>query len=96
MSETAANDDTRKPMLATLLHEGVYRIVMQRPERMNALSTEMMTALASELDKAASDPDVRVVLIGAEGKLFSAGHDLKELTLHRADEDGAGRSSSGP
>ena len=39
MSETAANDEIQKPMLATLLHEGVYRIVMQRPERMNALSS---------------------------------------------------------
>ena len=31
MANTAANDQVQKPMLATLLHEGVYRIVMQRP-----------------------------------------------------------------
>lgn len=82
------NDSADKPMLATLLHEGVYRIVMQRPEKMNALSMEMMTALSEELTQAAENPDVRVVLLGAEGKVFCAGHDLKELTSARAEEDG--------
>lgn len=88
MSDTAANDQSEKPMLSTLLHEGVYRIVMQRPERMNALSTQMMAALSEELTRAAGDPAVRVVLLGAKGKVFCAGHDLKELTAARADADG--------
>ena len=88
MTDAAANDMAEKPMLATLLHEGVYRIVMQRPERMNALSSEMMSALSAELTKAAENPDVRVVLLGAEGKVFCAGHDLKELTSARAEADG--------
>lgn len=88
MSEAAANDDAQKPLLSTLLHEGVYRIVMQRPERMNALSREMMSALSDELTKAEADPNVRVVLLGAEGKVFCAGHDLKELTAARAESDG--------
>lgn len=88
MSDTAANDDIQKPLLATLLHEGVYRIVMQRPEQLNSLSSRMMSALAEELDQAAANPDVRVILLGAEGKVFCAGHDLKELTAARADADG--------
>ncbi|MCX2723258.1 enoyl-CoA hydratase [Roseibium salinum] len=88
MSDNAANDDVQKPLLGTLLHRGVYRIVMQRPERMNALSSEMMTALSAELAKAAEDPEVRVVLLGAEGTVFCAGHDLKELTAARAEADG--------
>ncbi|MEP0234271.1 enoyl-CoA hydratase [Roseibium sp.] len=86
--ETAASDANSKPLLATLLHQGVYRIVMQRPEKMNALSREMMSALSAELTKAAEDPDVRVVVLGAEGKVFCAGHDLKELTAARAEADG--------
>ncbi|WP_153768775.1 enoyl-CoA hydratase [Labrenzia sp. CE80] len=86
--ETAASDADGKPLLATLLHQGVYRIVMQRPEKMNALSREMMSALSAELTKAAEDPDVRVVVLGAEGKVFCAGHDLKELTAARAEADG--------
>ena len=87
MSDAAANDETQKPMLATLLHQGVFRIVMQRPERMNALSTDMMTALSDKLAEAQDNPDVRVILLGAEGKVFCAGHDLKELTAARAEAD---------
>ncbi|MBS8259817.1 enoyl-CoA hydratase [Roseibium polysiphoniae] len=86
--ETATSDADGKPLLATLLHQDVYRIVMQRPEKMNALSREMMSALSAELTKAAEDPDVRVVVLGAEGKVFCAGHDLKELTAARAEADG--------
>lgn len=81
-------DTSQTPPLATLLHEGVYRIVMQRPDRMNALSAQMMTALSAELQRAADDPQVRVILLGAEGKVFCAGHDLKELTAARAQADG--------
>lgn len=89
MSDAAAASSSaaEKPLVATLLHEGVYRIVMQRPERMNALSREMMTALSEELTKAQQNKDVRVILLGAEGKVFCAGHDLKELTAARAEAD---------
>ncbi|MBO0344674.1 enoyl-CoA hydratase [Roseibium sp. CAU 1637] len=83
-----AQTNVSKPLLGTLLHEGVYRIVMQRPEKMNALSRDMMSALSAELSHAAEDPEVRVILLGAEGKVFCAGHDLKELTLARGDTDG--------
>ncbi|MTH94980.1 enoyl-CoA hydratase [Roseibium sp. RKSG952] len=89
MTDAAATSQTAEtPLLATLLHEGVYRIVMQRPESMNALSSAMMSALSAELAKAAENPDIRVILLGAEGKVFCAGHDLKELTAARADADG--------
>ncbi len=89
MSDAAAasSSPAERPLLSTLLHEGVYRIVMQRPERMNALSREMMTALSKELARAEENKDVRVILLGAEGKVFCAGHDLKELTAARAEAD---------
>jgi enoyl-CoA hydratase/carnithine racemase len=87
-SKTAEPQASEKPILATLLHNGVLRIVMQRPEKMNALSREMMSALSAELTNAADNPQVRVVLLGAEGKVFCAGHDLKELTAARAEADG--------
>jgi enoyl-CoA hydratase/carnithine racemase len=54
----------------------------------NALSIELMEALQAEIDAARDDDAVRVIVIGAAGKLFSAGHDLKEMTSHRADADG--------
>ncbi|EFO29687.1 enoyl-CoA hydratase domain-containing protein 3 [Roseibium sp. TrichSKD4] len=85
-AQPANTDD--KPMLATLLHEGVFRIVMQRPEKMNSLSSEMMSALSETLTEAERNPEVRVILLGAEGKVFCAGHDLKELTAARGEADG--------
>jgi enoyl-CoA hydratase/carnithine racemase len=51
----------------------------------------MLAALSQELESIAADKRVRAVVIAARGPAFSAGHDLKELTAHRADPDG-GRS----
>jgi len=45
-----------------------------------------MEALQSALD-AAADDTVRIIIIAAAGKLFSGGHDLKQMTAHRADTD---------
>ena len=53
----------------------------------NALSLAMMAALKAEIERAGEDASVRVVVIAASGKVFCAGHDLKELTAHRADAD---------
>jgi len=66
----------------------VLRLEMNNPPA-NALSVAMMQALKDALDATREDPSIRAVIIASAtpGKLFSAGHDLKELTLHRADED---------
>ena len=53
----------------------------------NALSIAAMEALQAALDAVQDDVTVRVIIIAAAGKLFSAGHDLKEMTAHRADAD---------
>ena len=88
MSDAAATAfPADKPLLGTLIHQGVLRIVMQQPEKMNALSSQMMAALSAEFASAAENPEVRVILLGAEGKVFCAGHDLKELTAARAEAD---------
>ena len=47
-----------------------------------------MDQLLVELDAARGDPATRVIVIGSAGKLFSAGHDLKEMSAHRSDGDG--------
>lgn len=58
---------------------GVARLTLNRPASFNALSAAMLEALQAELDRIAADESVRVVVIGAEGKAFCAGHDLKEM-----------------
>ncbi|MCJ8147944.1 enoyl-CoA hydratase [Shinella sedimenti] len=65
----------------------VLRITLNNPPA-NALSIATMQALAEALDAAAADDAIRVVVLASTGKVFSAGHDLKEMTAHRADADG--------
>lgn len=73
-----------------VLDKGVLRITLASPPA-NALSMALMHAVQRELDRARDNPDVRVIVIAASGKVFCAGHDLKELTARRADAD-AGRA----
>ncbi|MEM8863369.1 MAG: enoyl-CoA hydratase-related protein [Chloroflexota bacterium] len=58
---------------------GVARLTLNRPQKFNPLSEAMLDALQFALDDIGQDESVRVVVIQAEGKAFSAGHDLKEM-----------------
>ncbi len=62
----------------------VATITLNRPEAANAQNTELLDALDAAFDRADEDDAVRVVVLAAAGKHFSAGHDLKEL-LGRTD-----------
>ncbi len=66
--------------LVTVEHEGpVARVTLNRPAQFNALSEALMDALQGALDRIAADEAVRVVVLGAAGKAFCAGHDLREM-----------------
>jgi enoyl-CoA hydratase/carnithine racemase len=67
--------------------KGVLLLTLARPDRRNSLSEAMLHALQAAIADAAADPAVRAVVLTAEGPVFCAGHDLKELTAHRADAD---------
>jgi enoyl-CoA hydratase/carnithine racemase len=77
-----------------LLREDIGNIAvltLNRPQARNSLSEAMLAALSRELETLTADRRIRAVVLAARGAAFSAGHDLKELTAHRADADG-GRS----
>lgn len=89
MSVTLEKTPETEARLVTRSTEGaVARLVLSRPEKRNSLSRAMMAALDDAISQVADDPAVRVVVVAAEGPVFSAGHDLKELTAHRDDADG--------
>ena len=67
---------------------GVTTLALNRPEARNALSFAMLGALADAFAQIAADSRVRVVILAAEGQVFSAGHDLREITARRGDPDG--------
>lgn len=58
---------------------GVATLTLNRPRQFNAMSEEVLAALQTELDAIAEDATVRVVIIAADGRAFSAGHDLKQM-----------------
>jgi enoyl-CoA hydratase/carnithine racemase len=70
---------TEQPVLLREDRDGICTLTMNRPQQMNLLTSEMLSALQSSFEKIASDSGVRVVILAAAGKGFSAGHDLKEI-----------------
>ncbi|MGB0631151.1 MAG: enoyl-CoA hydratase [Alphaproteobacteria bacterium] len=71
----STNDD----ILVRTDEDGVATLTLNRPDARNALSTGLMAALQTEIDRIGSDHAVRVVVIAANGPAFCAGHDLREV-----------------
>ncbi len=65
------------------LNGGVLRLTMNDAPTRNSLSEEMIEALASSI----AGSQARAIIIAANGPAFSSGHNLKEITAHRADAD---------
>jgi enoyl-CoA hydratase/carnithine racemase len=87
-TQTIARSATTQPPI--LLRETVGNIAvltLNRPNARNPLSEGMMAELHRVLKEIADDKGVRAVVIAANGPVFSAGHDLKELTARRSDAD---------
>jgi enoyl-CoA hydratase/carnithine racemase len=90
MNAHAATAKTASPSSLILLREDVADVAvltLNRPAARNSLSEAMLAALGDALTAIAHDRTVRAVVIAANGPAFSAGHDLKELDRHRADDD---------
>jgi enoyl-CoA hydratase/carnithine racemase len=69
-----------EPMLLHHRDErGVVTLTLNRPRAFNALSEAMLAAMGDAFDALADDESVRAVVLGASGKAFCAGHDLKEM-----------------
>ena len=75
------------PLLLVERLDGILRLTLNRPGARNALSSALMLALTDALEHAATDHAVRAIVIAAHGPVFSAGHDLREMTEARADRD---------
>jgi enoyl-CoA hydratase/carnithine racemase len=86
------NAPTKPPSAeAILLREDASKIAiltLNRPAARNSLSEALLTALSESFAAIAKDRDIRAVVLAANGPVFCAGHDLKELTSRRSDSDG--------
>lgn len=62
--------------------DGIERIQLNRPAKLNAFDRAMYTGFAEALDRARMDDGVRVVLVHGAGPSFSAGNDLEDFANH--------------
>ena len=86
-------------MESHVLHEkaeGVLTLTLNRPEKKNALTRAMYKRLGEEIDLAANDPEVRCVLIQAEGDIFTAGNDINDFAATNASSEGTGHWEGNP
>ena len=75
----SAQPQAPQPVLLREDRDGIATLTLNRPQQMNLLTSEMLSALQLSLDQIAKDESIRVVILAAAGKGFCAGHDLKEI-----------------
>ncbi len=78
---------TAEPIVKREDLSGIAVLTLNRPKARNTLSDATIAALREALDRIAHDPATCAVVLAAEGPAFCAGHDLKEMTAHRSDQD---------
>ncbi|KAM9495655.1 enoyl-CoA hydratase domain-containing protein 3, mitochondrial [Clarias gariepinus] len=71
---------TTPPLTIRQQEDGIRRIILNDPKKRNALSLALLTSLQENILTGIDDKDLRVIIISAQGLVFSSGHDLKELT----------------
>ena len=65
--------------LRTETEAGVRSLVLCRPDEYNTITPALRDDLVAAVGEAEADPEVRVILLRAEGPAFSSGHDLREM-----------------
>ncbi len=68
--------------------DGIAHLRMNAPERLNALSDEMLAALQQQIDALRGDSSIKAVVLSGVGKAFCAGHDIRQMTAGREAADG--------
>ena len=58
---------------------GIVRLTLNRPEKRNAISLELLTRLEGAIEQIAADSAAGVVVLGSRGPVFCSGHDLGEM-----------------
>ncbi len=82
-------------LMADLTH-GILELILNRPERKNALFSDFYLALEQALLEADQSPDVRVVILRGIDSDFTAGNDLQDFAKSAADTSSTMRSEDGP
>ena len=70
---------TNEPLLLRAYAGGICTLTLNRPEKRNALSLDLLQMLDDALDDIAADKSVHVIILAGNGPVFSSGHDLNEM-----------------
>ncbi len=79
------SNNKKQPLIILQIEEGIGRLTLNRPP-LNILNIEMLVALEAALEKASADQTLRLLVLQANGKLFSAGVDIADHTAERVNE----------
>jgi enoyl-CoA hydratase/carnithine racemase/predicted DNA-binding antitoxin AbrB/MazE fold protein len=86
MTDKTITSETPVAPLLVNKSGGIARLTLNRPQRRNALSRELVQLLDTALESIAADRETRVVILAAMGPIFCSGHDLTEMTGRAQDE----------
>jgi enoyl-CoA hydratase/carnithine racemase len=67
--------------------DSILEITLNNPSQQNTLSLQFINDLKKIIENADSSDEVKVIILSSSGKVFSAGHNLKEIKSHREDKD---------
>lgn len=79
MSTAAEDLNTGPIVLRQDRDDGITTLTLNRPDKYNALSEDLLGAMQERIEELKQDESVRVIVLAANGKAFSAGHDLREM-----------------
>src|SRR5437660_12711779 len=88
--QTSRTDQTGAIMteyVKTELSSGIMTLTLARPDKKNALSSAMYSAMSDALERAEKDPAVRVILFQGDGDSFTAGNDLADFAAQANGKD---------
>jgi enoyl-CoA hydratase/carnithine racemase len=86
--EHQLQDDKMSDILLFKQTGAIAQLTLNHPEKLNALSNEMLAALQERFESIAANESVKAVTLSGAGKAFCAGHDLRQMTAARAAPDG--------
>ena len=69
------------------LKDSILKITLNNPTQQNTLSLQFIDDLKKIFENADSNDEIKVIILSSSGKVFSAGHNLKEIKSHRQDKD---------
>ena len=74
-------------LISENIQDNILRVTLNNPSAQNTLSLDMIRRLQTVFENADKNHDIKVIILASSGKVFCAGHNLKEINNHRSDLD---------